>query len=235
MKKLTRRQQMVLGKFLDLYRDGEEALHYTTVAEKLEVNPVTAYDMLRLLEDRGLLTTEFVPPSQREGSGRAKVLFSPTPAAQALLDELAGETWQQEEWDVVKERTLQALHEGKGSNYQELLDDLLLRIVDQRSPLLYTAEMITAVILQAYQLQEDAASSAFVDNLRRLGLPGELGISALGGLVVGLSYAERANRRVTKALLGQTGRYQEMIGRLTPNSRRHLSEFVDEVIEIVEP
>ena len=147
MKKLTRRQQMVLGKFLDLYRDGEEALHYTTIAEKLGVNPVTAYDMLRLLEDRGLLTTEFVPPSQREGSGRAKVLFSPTSTAQALLDELAGETWQQEEWDVVRERTLQALHEGKGSDYQELLDDLLLRIVDQRSPLLYTAEMITAVIL----------------------------------------------------------------------------------------
>lgn len=235
MKKLTRRQQVVLGKFLDLYRDGEEALHYTTVAEKLGVNPVTAYDMLRLLEDRGLLTTEFVPPSQREGRGRAKVLFSPTPAAQALLDELAGETWQQEEWDVVKERTLQALHEGKGSDHQELLDDLLLRIVDQRSPLLYTAEMVTAVILQAYQLQEDAASSAFVDNLHRLGLPGELGVNALGGLVVGLSYAERANRRVAKALLGQTGRYQEMIGRLTPNSHRHLSEFVDEVIEIVEP
>jgi DNA-binding PadR family transcriptional regulator len=234
MKKLTRRQQMVLGKFLDLYRDGEEALHYTIVAEKLEVNPVTAYDMLRLLEDRGLLTTEFVPPSQREGSGRAKVLFSPTPAAQALLDELAGETWQQEEWDVVRERTLQALHEGKGSDYQELLDDLLLRIANQRSPLLYTAEMITAVILQAYQLQDNVSDSVFFDRINNLGLPNELSLNAFGGLAVGLSFVERANRRVTNVLLTQTDRYQEMTSQLTAKGRRRLTDFVGQVIEIVE-
>lgn len=233
--KLTRRQQTVLSKFLDLYRQNEEALHYTAVADYLGVNPVTAYDMLRLLEDRGLLTSEFVPPSQREGSGRARVVFRPTAAAQALLEELAGGEWQQEEWDIMKRRTLQALHTGKGSDYQDLLDDLLIRIAEQRSPLLYTAEMITAVILQAYQLKEDVADSAFFERLHNLGLANELGLNALGGLAVGLSFVERANRRVAKALLAQTSRYQEMIGRLNAESRRHLTDFVGQVMEIVEP
>lgn len=232
--KLTRRQQMVLGKFLDLYRQNEEALHYTAIADYLGVNPITAYDMLRLLEDRGLLASEFVPPSQREGGGRARVVFRPTAMAQVLLDELAGQEWQQEEWDIVKERILQALRVGKGSDYQDLLDDLLIRIAEQRSPLLYTAEMITAVILQAYQLKEDVADSAFFERLHNLGLADELGLNALGGLAVGLSFVERANRRVTKALLAQTSRYQEMIGRLNGKSRRHLTDFVGQVMEIVE-
>ena len=232
--KLTRRQQVVLSKFLDLYHQNEEALHYTTVAEHLEVNAVTAYDMLRLLEERGLLTSEYIPPSLREGSGRARVVFRPTPDAQALLDDLAGGNWKQDEWDVVRERILGALRTGKGSDYEDLLDDLLARISNQRSPMLYTAEMITAVILQIYQLQENAAESPLLENLRSMGLPGELGLNALGGMVVGLSYAERANRRATSFLLTQTARYQKMLGRLNSKSRHRLSEFVDEVMEIVE-
>jgi DNA-binding PadR family transcriptional regulator len=232
--KLTRRQQVVLSKFLDLYRQNEEALHYSTVAEHLEVNAVTAYDMLRLLEDRGLLTSEFIPPSQREGSGRARVVFRPTADAQALLDDLAGGNWKQDEWEVVRERILGALRAGKGSDYDDLLNDLLTRISKQRSPMLYTAEIITAVILQIYQLQEDAAESPLFENLRNIGLPGELGLNALSGMVVGLSYAERANRRATSLLLTHTTRYQEMLGRLNSTSRRHLSDFVNEVMEIVE-
>ena len=232
--KLTRRQQAVLSKFLDLYHQNEEALHYTAVAEHLGVNPVTAYDMLRLLEDRELLTSEFVPPSQREGGGRARIVFRPTAAAQALLDQLAGEEWQQEEWDLVKERILQALRAGKGSDYQDLLDDLLIRIAEQRSPFLYTAEMITAVILQAYQLKDNVSDSAFFDRMYNLGLPNELSLNAISGLAVGLSFVERANRRVTNVLLTQTGRYQEMTSQLTAKSRRHLTDFVGQVIEIVE-
>lgn len=232
--KLTRRQQTVLSKFLDLYRQADEALHYTAVADHLGVNPVTAYDMLRLLEDRGLLVTEYELPSEREGGGRARVVFRPTAAAQALLDKLAGGEWQQEEWNLIKERILNALRAGKGSDYQDLLDDLLVRVAEQRSPLLYTAEMITAVILQAYQLKDDVADSAFFERLSNLGLPNDLGLNAFGGLAVGLSFVERANRRVTSVLLEQTGRYQEMIGQLNAKSRNRLTDFVGQVLEIVE-
>ncbi|HID63423.1 MAG TPA: Lrp/AsnC family transcriptional regulator, partial [Anaerolineae bacterium] len=35
--KLTGRQKMFLSRFLDLYREAEEPLHYTVVAERLGV------------------------------------------------------------------------------------------------------------------------------------------------------------------------------------------------------
>ena len=239
--KFTRRQQMFLSKFLDLYRQAEKPLHYTTVAEYLEVNPITAYDMLRLLEDRGLLTSDYIPPSQREGTGRSIVVFLPTPAAQALLDEMAGDDGDREEWEAVKARTLRSLREGKGTNYQDLLEDLLARIPGRRSPMLYAAEMVTAVILNLYQLgvppcggKEEAADSPLFESVSALGLPGELGLNALVGLTVGLSYVERANRRVTRLLLSHIGHYQEMLNRLTDENRRRLSDFVGEVMKIVQ-
>jgi hypothetical protein len=151
-----------------------------------------------------------------------------------LFTELVGETWQQEEWDTVKERILQTLHAEKGSDYQSLLDDLLIRITEQRSPLLYVAETITAIILQAYQLEENVADSKFMARLRSLGLPDEVGLNAVSGLVVGLSFVEQANRRVTGALLAQTRHYQEMLNQLNKQSRRRLADFVSQVMDIVE-
>jgi len=225
---------MVLSNFLDLYQENGDALHYTAVAEHLGVNPVTAYDMLRLLEDRDLLTSEYVLPSKREGGGRAKVVFRPTAAAQVLLAQLAGDEWQQEEWELVKTRILLALRAGKGSDHQDLLDDLLVRIAEQRSPFIYTAEMVTAVILQAYQLKDNVADSTFLDRMHSMGLSDELSLSAFGGLAVGLSFAERTNRRVAKALLAQTEHYQKMIGQLNTKSRHHLTAFADQVVELVE-
>ena len=232
--KLTRRQHMVLSNFLDLYQENGDALHYTEVAEHLGVNPVTAYDMLRLLEDRNFLASEYVLPSEREGGGRARVVFRPTATAQKLLAELAGDEWKEEEWNLVKERILHALRAGRGSDHQDLLDDLLVRVAEQRSPVIYTAEMVTAVILQAYQLKDNVADSTFLDRMHNMGLSDELSLSAFGGMAVGLSFAERANRRVAKALLAQSERYQEMIGQLNTQSRRHLTAFADQVVELVE-
>jgi len=40
---------------------------------------MTAYDMLRLLEERGLVTSEYVLPEQ--GPGRSMIVFRPTAKA----------------------------------------------------------------------------------------------------------------------------------------------------------
>jgi hypothetical protein len=67
-----------------------------------------------------------------------------------------------------------------------------------------------------------------------LGLPGEAGLSALAGLTLGLSFVERINRRLIGLLLSYTGRYQETLSRLSAENKRRLSNFVGEVMKIVE-
>jgi len=231
--KLTGRQKMFLSRFLDLYREAEGPVHYTAVAEKLGVSRVTAYEMLRLLEEKGLVSSDYVLPQSGHGPGRSSIVFRPTEKAHALMAELAGEDWDSEEWEEVKKRILQAVREGKGTDYRELLNEILLRIPERKSPMLYLAEMITAVILVLHQIREEAQAAGVFEHLRNLGLPGGLGLSALAGLTLGLTLVEKANRRFTTLLLSYSQKYQEHLSRLSTERRRALSEFAQEVMKIV--
>ena len=81
MKKLTRRQQQFLSKFLDLYNKERESLHYTALAEYVGVSKISAYEMLRLLEEHGLVEAEYELPADQRGPGRASVMYRPTALA----------------------------------------------------------------------------------------------------------------------------------------------------------
>lgn len=228
--KLTGRQKTFLSKFLDLYRQDNEPIHYTTMAEHLGVGKITAYDMLRLLEEKGLVRSEYVLPAGGRERGRSTVLFRPTERAAEVMAELAGVDWDQEKWTIVKERILMALHKGKGSGYQGLLDEILLRIPQRKTPMLCAAETITAVILNLYQVKEEAEAAGLFDHLRRMGRPGELGLSALAGLTMGLSLVERANRRFTSQLLSYARKYQDSLNKLSSEGQRTLADFAQEVM-----
>jgi len=231
---LTGRQRVFLRTFLDLYRENQAPLHYTAVAQRLGVNKITAYQMLRLLEERGLVQSEYVLRGQGQGAGRSSILFRPTSQANVVLNRLAGEGWDQTEWETVKTRLLEALKAGKDTDYRDLLGEILVRLPQRRSPMLYAAETITAVLLSLRQLKEDASAAGLFERLRSLGLPDEVGLSALAGLTLGLSFVERLNHGLTGLLLSHIARYQEILSRLSIENLRRLSKFAGEVMKIVE-
>ena len=90
--KLTRRQEDFIHKMLDLYRELQGPIHYTVMAERLGVSRFTAYDMLRLLEEKGLVISEYQLAESKSGPGRSEVVFIPSPEAHRLFASLAGET-----------------------------------------------------------------------------------------------------------------------------------------------
>jgi predicted transcriptional regulator len=229
--KLTGRQREFLSRFLDIYQGTKQPVHYTQLAEKVGVSKLSAYDMLRLLEERGLVASEYVLPKEG-GPGRSSIVFYPTEKAAKAMGQQAGEDWDKKEWERVRERILQALDERKGA-YQNLLDEVLLRIPKRKSPMLYVTEMITAVILNLNQLKGEAEVRGLFENLRALGFPGELGLNALAGLTLGLTLVEKANRRVTTLLLSYTQKYQDNLARLSAENKKRLSDFAQEVMKIV--
>lgn len=234
MRKLTRRQQEFLSKFLDLYTKGQEPLHYSTVAEHLGVGKVSAYEMLRLLEEHGLVEAEYLLPVGLRGPGRASVVFRPTALAVRELGRLAGGDVNQQEWKAAKEHILQQLEAGKAADYEPLLEELLARTPDQRSPVIYTAEMITTIILALVSLKETVEARGLRDRLEEIGNVGELGLGIFTGLGMGLSVAERINRRLAGFLLVQSSRFQSALVQLNDESRRQLTEFTQEVMRRVE-
>ena len=178
-KKLTHRQQQFLSQFLDIYRETDRPVHYVAIAERLRLGKVTVYEMLRLLEERGLVRAEYEMDSGSHGPGRPTVLFQPTEEARRVIHQLAGDSADLGDWQVVKEQILQKMREGKAGSYEELLSNLLARIPERRSPLIFVTELITAMILTLATIPDAPQVRAMLERLSRIGLPEEIGLSAL--------------------------------------------------------
>jgi hypothetical protein len=226
---MTERQRAFLQQFWELYREVKAPLHYSVVAEKLKISNISAYDMLRLLKKQGMVASQYLLPKKHRGPGRSTIVFYPTQRAVALLSPaLPDET----EWEELKERILQALRKGKGE-YDQMLDELLSRIPQRKSPMLYSTEMIAAIVLQMCQLREDARAG-LLQHTQKLMRAGESGLNALAGLPLGLTLVEEADPGLTHKLLSYVEGYQEYLAKLSAESKKALSDFFLEAVKAVE-
>jgi len=232
-KQITRRQQQFLGQFLDMYQEFDQPIHYVALSKRLEIGKVTAYEMLRLLEKRGFVQGEFHLPSGHRGPGRSTVLFRPTKKANDLMIQLSEGKIDIEEWEMTRDRILLKLYEGKVGGYETLLNDLLVRISNRRPPLIYITEMITVTILTVATIKKSVEENGLLDRLRKIGLPGEIGLSALAGISSALSLVENINLRFSTFLLDHSNKYLEMLSQLSEEKQNQLSDFAREVTKIV--
>ncbi len=224
---LSARHQDFLDKLLDLCREAEAPVHYTNVARALDVSPITAYEMLRLLEEKGLARCETVRPQGHRG--RSMVVFYPTNKATALVAELTGDALNDQEWEQAKTEILETLNTER--DYQALLNQILLRIPDRKSPLLFAADMVTAIILTLYGLRDTARAKKIFASLRWFGPPGWAVLYSLAGFSLALSLVEQANRRATSLMLSYGQQFREHLDQLTGGEKARLSDFVYEVLQ----
>ena len=111
-----------------------------------------------------------------------------------------------------------------------MLDALLLRIPERKSPLLFAADMVTAIILVFYELRDRAAAKRIFSNLRLLGRPGWAVLYLLAGFSLALLLVEKANRSATSLLLSYAQQFREHLDNLTQGEKARLSDFVYEVL-----
>jgi DNA-binding MarR family transcriptional regulator len=232
-KKMTRRQKQFLGQFLDIYQEMDGPIHYVGLAKRLDIGKITAYEMLRLLEKQGLVEAEYHLPPGNRGPGRSEVFFRPTKEANQLFEQLAESTADNEEWEIVKQRILKELQEGKAGGYETLLNNLLVRIPEQRSPLIFITEMVTTTILALTRIKKATKDKGLLDRLSRIGLPGEVGLIALAGFGAALSLVEDVNLKLSTLLMEQSGKYQEMVAQISEEKKKQLTDFTRNVIRIV--
>jgi len=129
---LTPRQEAFLEALRDLYGKKQKPVHYSAVAERLGVKRFSAYDMLRMLESKGFAASEYILAAGKRGPGRTMIVFRPTIKALQRTPQLAKERG---EWLQVRDRMLQRLREG--ADYRELMKEVLARIPQRKSPLIY--------------------------------------------------------------------------------------------------
>ena len=122
--KLTGRQEAFIRNMLDLSRELNGPIHYSVLAERMGVSPITAYDMLRFLEEKGLVTSQYQRAAGKSRPGRSAVVFVPTRRASQPMAQMKGVP--ADDWEATKELLLENVRKRDGPDC-ELARELLAR------------------------------------------------------------------------------------------------------------
>lgn len=228
--KLTRRQLEVLSKLLDLYRQNGEPIHYTALAEHLGVSPVSAYEMLRILEAHGMADAEHQRSEPAGGPGRPTVAFRPSLAAiQRLRTLTGGDIRNEEEWQQVKNRILQQIQNYQSQDLEKLLDRLIEHIPEETVSLPNLANIATAILLNLNLMGKQEE----VTNVRRAFANRELSVmarlSALLGLGFSLAVSKRLYFPLGSLLLSRAGEILSAVSTLSTERSNRLADLLREV------
>lgn len=225
---LTFRQKAFLSKVLDAYREMQGPIHYSLVAEKLGLSNSATYDMFRILEQKGMITSEYDTPKEISGPGRSNVRFVPTAETIELFSHLAGDIREQDEWEDIKTRVLTNLSKGEAEDYKDILNELLDRMPKPRSSLVVCAEAMTVLLLNLREIKQEMTEQSSVDNILKAPAS-KLRMSILGGLILGLSYADHRAPRLLSIYQEYTEKYEAALQELNQDSLLKLHRFTLDV------
>ncbi len=234
--KLTARQRAFLDKLLELYREHKGPVHYSDVADRLGVNRFSAYDMLKVLEKKGLASSSYALAAGHSGPGRTMVVFEPTAQATGTLVRNGEGSILGADWQNVRERVLKKLHAARDANYREALNDLLARLPEAKAPLVFCAEMIGVLLLNMQRAKARAGDLNPFRALAALRGSDDAGLETLAGLSVGATLAaeDDAGLSLTQRLLENARRYQASLSRLSAEARSALVQFLEEALEALD-
>jgi Mn-dependent DtxR family transcriptional regulator len=217
--KLTRRQEEFVKILIELVWEFDGPVHYSLLAERLGINPLTAYDMLCLLEEKGFVASAYQLPTDKSGPGRAERVFYPGRMAQTYKKRIVGESGGvRPEGEALKEYVLEKLRQGGlPDSDNELVEQLMARLLPAgQGDVRYCVEVMT---IAALRLQHNEGRQFVLELLPTI-LPGEQGarqanLCLLGGFVFGI-------------LAQQCAPGQEWMAKL----REHLQGYIDAVMQM---
>ena len=234
---LTRRQEEFLRTLLDLYHEEREPLHYSALAERLGVSRFTAYDMLRLLEEKGFATSTYHLAEDKSGPGRSEVVYEPTERAHGLMARLTGEV-DNEDWEAVKEHILARVRRAAAQPLVEknLADEMLARVPpDEPEVLRYCVEVMTIIALR---LRRRGSQQTLLDYLVEL-LPTNdevcrARLTLMGGFALGVLADEaQSDEKWAQELLVHMEHYQRLVLKIEPAVCRRLAQILGETFDLL--
>ena len=233
--KLTPRQQTFLDKLYDLYRELGHPVHYSLVAERLGVNRFSAYDMLKLLEEKGVAASSYALKEDHAGPGRSVVLFYPTYRAARFLTQLRDEVFGGEEWNQAKEAVLGRLRQAGEWNHGIQVRDLLNQLSGVKSPQAYCTEMIGVLLLNLAQVSQTANQILPLRLLTPLTAAGSIGLGTLAGLSLGsLATLPTEDPKFADKMMAHVREFQSHLNELSEESISSLSSFLQDALKVAE-
>lgn len=230
--KLTPRQRQFLDQLTALWRTHNRSVHYSEVAQALGVSPFSAYDMLKVLEGKNAVASEYVLESDASGPGRSAIKFYPLGEPAPGLPPPGG--IDEPEWGQVMSGLLERLRGLRETNIRETLADMLDRLADYGSPLSYCSGVIAAHLVSLRLSIRGFPESTALRPLRVLVSSGEVGLGTLAGLSIGTSLAHLRGSPLLEPLLESARDLPVRVSQLSAEGRQRLADFVREAIAAIE-
>lgn len=226
---LSRRRLEFLEVLSDIVEETGEPVHYDRVGERLRVSKWTAYDMLQELMSDGLARASY-STSDSAFRGRSQVLFEPTAAGLALLNEMRrrdeppSDDGSQETLASVLERARAAV-ESK-SDLKGILSSL-----QDAPPLVFCASLLAVLIIE---FKRRGLSLATVEAVLAGGIEIGAALPILIGIIAGELLVKGALKKVWN-VDRQIERFMEEIQRMEEGTKSILAEFARGVMSLEEP
>src|SRR5512136_472465 len=227
--KLTRRQEAFIRKLLDVYREAQEPVHYSLLAERLGVSRFTAYDMLRLLEEKGFVSSDYQLSAHKSGPGRSEVVFLPTPLSHQLIADMGGAS--RKDWETIKQRVVDEVKSGQVRD-RELVQEMLARLPPEgQNPRRYCIEVMKVVALRLRDRPGGQVLRGYLPHL----LPDKdanyrADLNLLGGFALGILASEtKGDPEWGSELFDHVKRYQTLVNEMDPELRRKLARSLKHV------
>jgi DNA-binding MarR family transcriptional regulator len=233
--KLTARQRAFLDKLFELYREHRAPIHYSDLANRLGVNRFSAYDMLKVLEKKGFVSSSYALAAGHSGPGRSMVVFMPTARANSMLRADPEQARVSEDWPGVRERVLNKLREARDANYREAIGELLARLPEATAPLDFCTEMVGVLLLNMQRAKARAGGLNPFRALAALRTNDDTGLETLAGLSVGATLSDdEISPSLMQRLLDQAHRYQANLSKLNAEARSTLVQFLEDALEALD-
>lgn len=238
--KLTNRQETFIKNLVEMYLESQEPIHYTVLAERLGVSRFTAYDMMRVLEAKGYVSSEY-RLSEAGKPGRSERVFLPTDKAKKTMRVIAGGD-ENFDWESIKARVMDMMESGGGID-PELTPELLIRVPPENEDRFqYCIEVVTILALQTRQYKEklEVMNSYAEDFFSSHTVSSRTVLSLFSGFILGvLSQGEKLDEIWMEEMVSHVMKYQEIIlemndeevKQLASGIREHLPELFSQIPE----
>ena len=227
---LTPRQQQFYNTLVALCSASGQSTHYSEVARVLAVSHFSAYDMLKTLERKGAVHSEYVLDGETPGPGRSAIRFYPDmPLQGGGLPRADDEA----EWQQARQCFLQRLGDVSATDSADALGEMLSRLSDATTPLSYCTGVVAALLVNLR-----ASSREFPRRqLRQLGqllADSDICLGTLAGLSIGASVARLRGSPLLGALIQSARRLETHLSALSADSRRRLAALAREALLAIE-
>jgi hypothetical protein len=229
--KLTRRQEEFITKLIDLSEEFDGPIHYSVLAEHLGVSPFTAYDMLCLLEEKGLVTSEYQLAADKNGPGRTERLFYPKLSSEKRKEMLANEFGGRIPGkDEHKQMVITKLRSGEFAD-KEVAAEVLARVPDiEHREISYCVEIMAVIALR---LRSSSGRKNLLDHFPKILPAGHTtreDLLLLGGFAYGILTQECAqDDEWVQKLFAHIQQYLSLVLQFSPQECEQLARALSGV------